>query len=265
LTLFCFLFSPFSFFFTLLVTPLSSSTFLNLLVAHLIERLFGDNSEAVGPVPSPMLFSTGGTTAPVTNGIAACCLSKEGWGSLMLLDTEGLGMGSKAGLDRLVTFALLVSSNLILNTTRSLTETTLHQLEVITAVGQKIGSAKDGLIHCPSLQVLLQDALELDSDTPQHELQRWLDSSNPARDLTNDDVRSAINLMFETKSMQVLPRITTPGLKVLNERMESGGTVREWSSKLRRLEMADSEFFAELYEVFLLSFFPSFLPLLPFP
>ncbi len=109
--------------------PFGPSTFLNLLVAHLIEKIDGE-SKLITDVASSttMLFSTGGTTAPVTNGICAIALSKDDWGSILVLDTEGLGMGNKAGLDRLVTFALLMSSNLILNTTRSLTENTLHQV-----------------------------------------------------------------------------------------------------------------------------------------
>jgi hypothetical protein len=55
-----------------------------------------------------MFFSTGGTSAPVTCGICAIALSKEGWGSILVLDTEGLGMGNKAGLDRLVTTSFMI-------------------------------------------------------------------------------------------------------------------------------------------------------------
>jgi hypothetical protein len=109
--------------------PFGPSTFLNLLVAYLIEKFDGGGSKLSADVASSTtMFSTGGTTAPVTHGICAMALAKEGWGSILVLDTEGLGMGNKAGLDRLVTFALLMSSHLILNTTRSLTENTLHQV-----------------------------------------------------------------------------------------------------------------------------------------
>jgi hypothetical protein len=130
----------------------------------------------------------------------------------------------------------------------------LLQLEVVTSVGHKIGSAKGSLAHCPSLQVLLQDALELDAGTPQQELERWLDTAHPARDVANDDVRDAVKLMFAQKSMLVLPRITTPGLKVLNGNMDGGGKKKdnasEWGAKLRQLEVTDPHFFASMQEVF---------------
>ncbi len=126
----------------------------------------------------------------------------------------------------------------------------VFQLEVVTSVGHKIGSGKGCLAHCPSLQVLLQDALELDAGTPQQELERWLDTAHPARDATNDDVRNAMNVMFAHKSLLVLPRITTPGLKVLTGKMDGGGTASEWGAKLQQLEVTDPEFFTCLQEIF---------------
>lgn len=157
--------------------------------------------------------------------------SSSSRGTLLLLDTQGLEMGG--GLDRLLTFSTLLSSELLIMALTALNDMVLKELQVMTMVGQKVATNT----HFPNLSLVLRTGLHFGGTSTNVVLDSWLSVTDPRRNANLDTTRDQIRRLFTKNRRLFTYRVASTSTTDILDGSE------EWSSKLNSVRESDPEFY----------------------
>lgn len=137
------------------------------------------------------------------------------------------------GLDRLLTFSTLLSSELLIMALTALNDCVLKELQVMTMVGQKVATDT----HFPNLSLVLRTGLHFGGATTSMVLDKWLSVTDPRRNVNLDTTREQIRRLFTKNRRLFSYRVATQAVTDILD-----GTA-DWTTKLQQIKKIEPEFY----------------------